>query len=585
MKKSLLNSVKEIDQSMLKMQLGAYQNAIEMRLDKMQEEQFPSRFWKKDPELWKKDPLTKEISNSMGWLNVVEKMLQALPLLEQFKADIKEAGFSHVILMGMGGSSLAPLVFQRSYSKDINNLPLTILDTTDPITIKAIEKKAPLENTLFIVAGKSGTTSETTAFYDYFYDKMKLLKVDRAGENFVAITDPGTRLLKLAEEQNFRHIFLNFADIGGRYSALSYFGIVPAVLLEINVRKLLERSLKMVCNCAPYIPIHHNPGFLMGGVIGELAKQGRNKLTFLMSPSLSPLTIWLEQLIAESTGKEGVGILPVDGNPLGEPNMYGEDRVFVYVSFSNETEELIEDKLKELANAGHPVITVYLEDLLDLGQEFFRWEVATATAGAILGINPFDQPNVQESKDITNSLLKQLQEQGHLPVEAPVFTEGPLRYYSSENVEKGELLLEEFFGKARPGDYIAIQAYLTESPEIEKALQDISLYLNERLRLPVTIGYGPRYLHSTGQYHKGGPATGLFLQLTTEDCDDVPIPGHSYTFGVFKKAQALGDLKALRNHKRKVISINLGRNTVKGLIVLKQKIEEAQIEYLMNVHW
>ena len=503
-------------------------------------------------------------------------MEENLRELNAFKNEILKAGFRHVLHMGMGGSSLTPLVFARTFPQDPQALPLTVLDSTDPATILKVGRALPIQDTLFIVASKSGTTAEPLAFAEYFYEKVRKIKGERAGENFCAITDPGTPLVKMAEERAYRKTFLNFADIGGRYSALSYFGLVPAALMGVDVGELLARALRMQHACDSCVPARENPGLALGAALGELARNHkRNKVTFLIPKAISSLGLWLEQLLAESTGKEGTGLLPVAGEPIGEATAYGEDRVFVYIRMKDTVDKTLERSASSLSEAGQPLITITLDDLLDLGQEFFRWEIATATAGAILGINAFDQPNVQESKDNTNRLLAMVRDRGKLPEEKPSLVKGPLKLYFKKAASTVPLTLERFLAQARPGDYLALMAYIAENPANQRALQDIRRMLQERLHIPTTLGYGPRFLHSTGQFHKGGPNTGLFLQLTAEDARDVPIPGAPYTFGVFKRAQALGDLEALKKHGRRVGHVDLGVDVNQGLKLLTEALLKA----------
>lgn len=546
--------------------LGDYQEAVQERIANLQAERFNARLWQKDPSLWKDDPKAQAIiRNALGWLHVAERMQANLRDLLDFGTEVKAAGFRHVVHMGMGGSSLAPLVFERTFAPGEKGLPLTVLDTTDPATILNVERSVPLADTLFIVASKSGTTAEPLAYGDYFYDKVQAIKGDRAGGNFVAVTDPGTPLEKLARERGFRRIFLNFPDIGGRYSALSYFGLTPAALMGVDVNALLSRALQMAHACAASVPEAESPGTMLGAAMGELGRQGRDKVTLLVPESLATLGMWLEQLLAESTGKEGQGLLPVVGERLGAPSMYGDDRLFVHICLRGEGDCALDRGVVALREAGQPVVTLQMDGPLDLGKEFFRWEIATATAGAILGINAFNQPNVQESKDNTNRLLAIVREQGHLPEERPALVEGGLSLYI---IHPGATIAETL-AQARPGEYVALQAYLTETPETEQVLQDIRRGLRDRLQLATTLGYGPRFLHSTGQYHKGGPNTGLFLQLTADDPEDTPIPGQPYTFGVFKRAQALGDLEALRKHGRRVVRIHM-ENVSQGLTELRE---------------
>jgi transaldolase / glucose-6-phosphate isomerase len=568
--------------SPMTMKLGRYQSDVDAKLKEFKNKNFTEGFWKKEASLWKNDAKAQEsIRSFMGWLRIAETMAQVVPALEQFANDAKAAGFKHVVVMGMGGSTMAPIVFQKSFPKGPNGLDMSILDTTDAGTVLEIEKNIPLAETLFIVASKSGTTAEPLAFGDYFYAKVKEIKGDKAGENFIAITDPGTPFVATAQKQGYRRIFLNYADIGGRYSGLSYFGLVPAALYGINVGELLERTIRMMRACGAYGPVDSNPGVELGVALGELSNQGRDKLTLVVPPSLSDLGLWMEQLVAESTGKEDKGILPVAGEPLGEPGVYSDDRVFVYVGYKNESDEANRKKLEQLAKAGHPIISIEMEEALDLGQEFFRWEVAIPVAGAVLNINPFDQPNVQESKSNTDRLIGVVEKEGKLPKEEEVaLEEDGLEYYAPTNAETAVSLLEEFFNQANFGDYVSIQAYMTETPEVNQALQQIREFVQEHLHVATTSGYGPRFLHSTGQYHKGGPNTGLFLQLTADTAKDIQLPGRSYTFGTLKNAQAQGDLQALRKHARRALRIHLGKDAAKGLQTLQKALKSIQVDYV-----
>jgi transaldolase/glucose-6-phosphate isomerase len=556
--------------------LDGCEAAVEARIAGLEQQRFGARLWRKDPSLWKTDPQNQAaIRNALGWLHVAEKMEEHSDVLSDFAAEAQAAGFRHVVHMGMGGSSLAPLLFARTFTPTAKGLPLTVLDTTDPATLLRGEQEAPIAETLFIVASKSGTTAEPLAFGDYFYEKVRALKGDRAGENFVAITDPGTPLAKLAQERGFRRTFPGFPDIGGRYSALSSFGLVPAALLGIDVAELLARSLRMAHACASCVPVKDSPGMVLGAAMGELARCGRDKVTLLVPEPIASLGLWLEQLLAESAGKEGTGLIPIAGEPLGSPGVYGEDRLFVDIHLKGRADEARERGIAALRAAGQPVITIRLDDLLDLGQEVFRWELATATAGAVLGINPFDQPNVQESKENTHRLLGLAREEGRLPEEQPALVEGPLRVYAPQAAVTVAETLARFLGQAHPGDYVALMAYLTEEPANDEALQELRRRLRDSLHLATTLGYGPRFLHSTGQLHKGGPNTGLFLQLTADDPVDAPIPGQPYTFGMFKRAQALGDLEALRRHGRRVARIHLAPDVRQGLAAVGQAVEAA----------
>jgi glucose-6-phosphate isomerase len=547
-------------------------------LEKLEKERFVERLWQKDAGLWKEDPAEQEaIRNGLGWLDAAEKMRQNAPDLMEFARQASASGFSRVVQMGMGGSSLVPLVFQHMFEPAPGGLPLTVLDTTDPVTIEAIESKVDLSRTLFIVASKSGTTAEPVAFDDYFYERLRSIKGEKAGENFIAVTDPGTPLAASAQERQFRRVFLNFVDIGGRYSALSYFGLLSAALMGLDVGQLLDEALRMVRACGPSVPIAENPGVLLGAVMGEMARVGRDKPTFLLSRDMAVFGLWLEQLVAESTGKEGVGLLPVAGEPAGQPAVYGNDRLFVHIYLRGRSDEGLEEAVRILQIADLPIVFIEVASPAAIAQEFFRWEMATAIAGSLLGINPFDQPNVQESKDATNRLLSLVGQRGSLTEPAPVATHGPLSFFSKNSAESPEELLWAFLSQGRPGYYVALLAYLPEEESTDELLEAIRRRIRDGLRLAVTLGYGPRFLHSTGQMHKGGPNTGLFIQLTCRDATDISIPRRAYTFGIFKKAQAMGDLEALARHGRRVMRVDLGGDVKKGLLLLRQLLERALI--------
>jgi transaldolase / glucose-6-phosphate isomerase len=486
--------------------LGALGDAVESRLAAMAKADVPRRIWAKDHSVWKPDPT--EISNRLGWLSVAEQMTEAAGDLIDFGRRIADEGFRDVVLMGMGGSSLAPEVIHATFGAAPGFPRLHVLDTTDPASILALERSLDLGRTLFIVASKSGGTVETACQCAYFYDKVP------RGEQFVAITDAGSSLETFARQSGFRRVFLNQPDIGGRYSALSYFGLVPAALVGAPVRDLVDQATEMACACASYVPVADNPGMWLGAVIAEAALAGRDKLTLVLPPAISTFGTWVEQLVAESTGKEGKGILPVEGEPLGPPEVYGDDRLFV--SIGDEIEL-------------RPAATLKFDGPARLGAEFFRWEFATAVAGAILGINPFDQPNVQEAKDATNRILAA---GGSLP-----------------DVPNDDL--DALLAQVRPGDYIAITAYMQRNAANEEALRRVRVRLRDRFKVATTVGFGPRYLHSTGQLHKGGPNTGVFIQVISQDDTDLPIPGRPFTFGTLKAAQALGDLESLRAHGRR----------------------------------
>ena len=550
--------------------LGEYGKTVNERINVFNDSRFEQKLWQMDASLWKDDPKTQEqIRNSMGWLYLPDKMMESVESINEFAKNLKESGFSHVLHMGMGGSSLAPLVISQTFTKEKNMLRLTVLDTTDPEAITNIESDLPLKDTLFIVASKSGTTAEPLAFGDYFYEKVKELKGENAGENFIAITDPGTPLAKLSQNRNFRKVYLNFHDIGGRYSALSYFGLVPAALMGIDINELLFRAQLMKHACSSSKAVKDNPGMLLGIVMGELALRGRDKVTFITSVPIKTFGMWLEQLLAESTGKDGKGLIPVAGETPGDPSDYGNDRLFIYFRMKNAIDRSLEEKVSQLCDAGHPVVTIDMNDTTDIGQEFFRWEIATATAGSVMGLNPFDQPNVQESKDNTNRMLKMVYEHGRLPENTPSIDEGLIKLFDGYVADSIHESLSEFIEHFQDHDYIALLAYWPENADTQRILELIRNRLRKHTHLAVTAGYGPRYLHSTGQLHKGGPNSGLFIQLTVSDRHDISVPGQPYSFGVFKEAQAMGDMEALKKHNRRVIRIHL--NDLKDAL---SKLEE-----------
>ncbi len=545
--------------------LGSYQAAVDARLQEYQAADFVPRFWQRDASLWTADAAAQaSIRSFMGWLRVADELAAAVPEIEKFAQEVRAAGFQHVVVMGMGGSSMTPIVLAESLARGPQGLPLTILDTTNPGTVRAVEAAVPLAHTLFVVASKSGTTAEPLAFGDYFYARLQAIKGDQAGQNFVAITDPGSKFVTAATAEGYRRIFLNYADVGGRFSALSYFGLVPAALYGLDIKEFLARAQAMMAACEAPDPTA-NPGLTLGTALGVLAQRGRDKLTLVVPDSLKDLGLWLEQLIAESTGKHGLGILPVAAEPLAGPEVYGHDQVFVYVGYADQADAENRQKLAALQAVGHPVITILLADGLDLGAEFFRWEVATAVAGAVLGINPFDQPNVQAAKTATDALMREVAEKGSLPKATPTFSADGKDFYGGVAAAGVAPALTQFFGQARPGNYVAIQAYLTESPELNELVVKLRAKIQRDYHVATTFGYGPRFLHSTGQYHKGGPNTGLFLQLTADHGADVDLPGRGYTFGTLQDAQAQGDLQALQVAGRRTLRVHLGADAVAGL--------------------
>ncbi|MBN1889945.1 MAG: bifunctional transaldolase/phosoglucose isomerase [Thermoflexales bacterium] len=540
--------------------LGKWQAAVDEALDKLAAQRFASRLWAKDGSLWKDDPAEQaSIRARLGWLEAPRLFLSRCDELEAFSAELKQAGFSHALLLGMGGSSMAPELFRTTFGVAEGYLDLHVLDTTDPASVLAAEQALDLPHTLFIVASKSGGTIEVMSFFKYFYDKLRAIKGEAAGENFVAITDPGTSLEKLAAEKNFRHTFLNPPDIGGRYSALSYFGLLPAALLGMDVRRLLKGASEMASACAPEIPLPQNPGAWMGAVMGGLHEAGRDKLTFALSPQIAAFGYWLEQLVAESTGKEGKGILPVESEPLGEPVTYGDDRLFVHLKLDGD--ETHTAALAALQAAGQPVVTLHLGDVYELGGEFFRWELATAAASALMGVNPFDQPDVQGSKVNTQAMLDEYVKTGCLPETLAVLAD------TCEPALKGCL------HQVKPGDFIALMAYIQHTPEHDALLAELRARLRDRFQVATTVGYGPRFLHSTGQLHKASGAKGVFIQITADAPRDVPIPGEAYSFGVLLAAQAMGDMQALLVRRRRALRLHLTGGVREGLEHLLQSLE------------
>ena len=534
--------------------LGPLQPAVDAQLARLQKDEAPRRLWAKDSTLWSADPAKRqEIRDRLGWLDVADKMLEKGGELRDLAVQGRK--LSDVVLLGMGGSSLCPDVLRNTFGTLKGHPKLHVLDTTDPATILGVRSKIKLATTLFIVASKSGETTETLSHFAYFFEQTK-----RNGKQFAAITDPGTSLEKLAKDNGFRWIFPNPPDIGGRYSALSYFGLVPGALMGVDVVELLERAVEMEHSCADSVPVEQNPGVWLGAVMGRLATQGRNKVTLITSPKVATFGYWVEQLLAESTGKEGKGLVPIEGEPLGKPAVYGDDRQFVYIRMDADPPNRA---VHALEKHGHPVVTLTLRDKLDLGGEFFRWEVATAIAGAILGIDAFDQPNVQESKDNTKKVLATFKSRGKLP---PA---------ESTPAAKSKAGIASLLKRARRGAYFATMAYTARTPQSEAAIAAIRTAIRDKTKTATTSGYGPRFLHSTGQLHKGGPKTGLFLQIVQDDARDVPIPGQPFTFSVLKQAQAIGDLQSLTSRRLPVLRVTLGREPAAGWRALVTAVKGA----------
>ena len=543
--------------------LGPLQGAIKAALDRLAQTDAIGRLWRRDGTLWTTDPkIARSIEERLGWLGTPEAVEDFLAPVAAFRRDVAAR---QIVLLGMGGSSLAPEVMAGALPR--NGPPLIVLDSTAPEAVRAVEQIG-LEHTVFVVSSKSGTTTETRTLAAYFLHHAARLP----GAAFLAVTDEGTPLARQAALPPFARAFINPRDIGGRYSALSFFGLVPAALCGVDVRRLMERTMPMVRACRG-TNVADNPGAWLGAVLGAAAAAGRDKLTLATSHGLAGLGAWIEQLIAESTGKQGRGLLPVDGEPLADADDYDPDRLFVRIALAAEVNAAMEERLDRLAQAGHPVVRITVADPYDLGAELFRWEVATALAGFLMGINPFDEPNVQQSKDITNSLLVVYQHEGRLPEERPALQDDGIAL--SGEVSGGSVgdALEVFLRAAHPPQYVGLLAYLSRTPQHEEALAEMRRIVRERLRVATTRGFGPRYLHSTGQLFKGGPPTGRFVVFTAESPLDLEIPGEPYTFGTLLRAQALGDVQALRAGGRAVLHIHL-TDPAPGLLAVARLLQE-----------
>ena len=540
--------------------------AVEARLEWARDQDLARRMWAKDHTLWGPEP--EEISNRLGWLSIAGDMLAGLGELEAFVEGVGRDGFTDVALLGMGGSSLAPEVLRLSFGTAPGYLQLRVVDSTHPDEVGAVADELPLERTLFVVSSKSGGTLETRSLYAYFRSLVD------EGSHFVAITDPGTSLEDLAAKGGFRHTFYGDPAIGGRYSALSAFGVVPAALMGIDVRELLGRA-ELAARAAQAAEPEDNAALWLGVAIGELARRGRDKLTFVTSEPVSSFGLWAEQLVAESTGKGGAGIVPVAGEPLGAPSSYGDDRVFAHIRNSARPDEELEARMDALAEAGHPVMTVAVRDAADLGGHFFSWEFAVAAAGAVLGINAFDQPNVQEAKDRATETIEAFKRDGSFPETSPDATGGPLAVYGDGSADSVAQALGDLIKEAGRGRYFATMAYLPPSDEADAALTRLRVAVRDAGRAATTVGYGPRFLHSTGQLHKGGPPSGVFLQVTAEGTRQIEIPGAGYGFGALVAAQALGDLEALHSRSLPALRVHIEGDTAAGLDALAREVETA----------
>jgi len=548
----------------LELHLGSYQKRIDRRITKWQKEQLVSRVWKKDPTVWSKEPQP-ELTDRLAWLELPETMAEQCDKLHAFPDQVKADGMRYAVLLGMGGSSLAPEVFQQTFGNAAGYLELHVLDSTHPAAIKALESRIDLAHTLFIVSSKSGTTTETNSFFYYFWDKLKQVE-SAPGSHFVAITDPGTPLEKLATDRHFRTIFSAPHDVGGRYSALTVFGLVPAALIGVDVKEVLARARRMSGACSATIAENHHPGVRLGTALGELAIAKRDKVTFLCSPSLAVFPSWLEQLIAESTAKDRKGIVPVANETWAAPETYGADRFFVYLRLDGDENSSLDRQAAALEANGHPLARIELKDKPDLGQEFFRWEFAVAVAGAAIGIHPFNQPDVQLAKDLAKKAMSE--STGKNTSKA----KGATAVSDGEALRKA---LDAWLGKKKTRDYVAVHGYINPSSENAAKLQTICASIQQRTGLATTLGFGPRFLHSTGQLHKGGPNSVMALQLIDEPSENLSVPETNYTFDALIQAQALGDFSALKQRRRRVLRIDLGSDDAAGLNVLTQALRDS----------
>jgi transaldolase / glucose-6-phosphate isomerase len=574
--------------------LHAYRSEFETLLTDLQRQLFIKRLWSKDPSLWKKESEAQgTILNSLGWLTVPETMLAEVDQLTEFSEEVRAGGFKHALLLGMGGSSLCAEVLRRTFGHVARFPKLLVLDSTVPAAIRGVEDNLDLEKTLFIVSSKSGRKIEPQVFLEYFFDQASRKLGARAGHHFVAITDPGSPLEMAARDRSFRRVFLNPPDIGGRYSALSYFGMVPAAVAGYEIKEMLVRARRAMQACQSGIDSSEDDAARLGTALGLLANRGRDKLTLALASPIDSLGLWIEQLIAESTGKEGRGIVPVAGEFLGRPEIYDEDRVFVSLRTRDQGATAIESKLEAVESNGHPVIRRVLTDALDLGAEFFTWEFATAIAGAIMKVNPFDQPNVEESLVNTATLVDKYEEQGHLPDQVCLAGDGRLRIYGPGlrgRADQPSNSAGNNLGGSEPTvasvtaahlesigsmDYVALTPFLAETSEHQQVLEQIRMLILEAKRVATTVGYGPRFLHSTGQLHKGGPPKGVFLQITTDDAEDIAVPDRPYTFSVIKQAQALGDFESLAGRNLRILRFHLGANVVSGLTTLYELLRQV----------
>lgn len=560
--------------------VGALGDAWRAEVERLAAAHTIERIWAKKPEVWKKEPEHKRvIANRLGWLDSIALMQKAVGQIAAFAREVRSAGYRDIILLGMGGSSLAPDVFSLTFPASGPGR-FYVLDSTDPASVLGVERAVDLRTTLFVVASKSGKTIETLSQFEYFLRRVEAAGVAPPGKNFVAITDAKSQLEFQAERNKFRRTFLNPADIGGRYSALSYFGLVPAALWGVELIALLESAAAMSDACGPGATPPSNPALTLGALMGIAAQQGRDKLFLIAEPALASLGNWIEQLVAESTGKEGKGVIPVAGEQPGAPEIFDGGMVAL-LGLEGHERGAFDAFAKQLEARGTPVVDIRLRGRDEIGGEFFKWEVATAVAGVTLGINPFDEPNVQESKDNTARILQWFQSHGKMPISEPrlaqngieLHADGPARNRVFEKSLAG--VLRTFFADRDPRDYLAFLAYIDRNAANTAKLEAMRRVLRDYLKMPVLLGFGPRLLHSIGQLYKGGPPHGMFLQITAADAEDVPVPTQPFTFGQLKMAQALGDLESLATRHKPALRLHLTQGAAAGLEQLQQIISDA----------
>ncbi len=541
------------------------------------------RLWQRDASLW----TGSDESNWLGWLDIVDEQISQQDQLQKLAKEVQARGFKHVLLLGMGGSSLCPEVLRLTFGRITHFPELHVLDSTDPAQVKAFEHEIDIPKTLFIVASKSGSTLEPNIFKQYFFERAKqAVGAVRVGSHFIAITDPGSKMQEVAEADRFLRIFFGRPSIGGRYSALSNFGMVPAAVMGLDTKRFLTAAAEMARACSPDIAVEENPGAMLGIILGTAANAGRDKLTIVTSPGIADLGAWLEQLVAESTGKIGKGIIPVDRESLAAPEVYGNDRVFVYVRLESDADADQDAKVAAIEKAGHPVVRVSMADTYNLGAEFFCWEVATAVAGAVIGINAFNQPDVEASKIATRNLTSEYEKTGSLPAEKPIIEDAGVKLFTDE-INAAELAkaagrdqtlagyIKAHLSRIKAGDYFAVLGYIQMNDEHEQTLQAIRHAVRDKKHAATCLGFGPRFLHSTGQAYKGGPNSGVFLQVTCDDSVKLPVPGQKYTFGVVKSAQARGDFQVLAERGRRALRVHLGSNLKAGLAALQTAVQQG----------